>query len=340
MNYTMVTFYLPNYPKLSQVDQLDPFSAWKEMPRGEGFWILQTYCLLKYYGANVRISDQLPNDGIVVFHRRNKNYIFSQPAAALRQLVLVGCRGDLHDLLIADLELLQNSYFENGKSRFAMPHWPMPNIVPRDSSRGSRIKRIAFKGFAAQLNEEFRSSKWLDYLKEKDLEWIQDGVEFTFEGKSTFDDSAWNDYSTIDLVLAVRPNTNELHTNKPPLKLTNAWLAGVPALLGAEIAYRETGVNGEDYLEIMSVDDAINAINYLIDNPSKYLAMIESGKNKAVNYTHEAVAKAWISFFERTPELYKNRMSSRAYKYSKYLPIGLRYRLIYIWKMATCQRMR
>jgi hypothetical protein len=47
----------------------------------------------------------------------------------------------------------------------------------------------------------------------------------------------WHDYSTDDLVLAVRDLTEKDALVKPASKLVNAWIAGVPALLGPEPAF-------------------------------------------------------------------------------------------------------
>lgn len=336
-----ITFYLPNYEKLDSINTLDPFSAWQEMPRGEGFWILQTYCLLRHYGVDVNISRDLPNSGVLVFHRRNKNTLFEQPNNKIKNLILVGCRGDLHDTLIPDFELLQNDYFSDGEHKFSMPHWPMPNIVPRDPARGNTIKRIAFKGFAAQLHPDFHSKEWLDFLKSLDIEWVENAVTFTHNGKSTFNETEWADYHDIDLVIAVRPERNDFHTNKPALKLYNAWLAGVPAILGRECAYREVGSDGIDYVEINSLSDAKKTIQYLVANPEAYEKMIHMGNLKAPNYTHEAVCEAWKHFFyEILPEKIEKRQNQLTYKIFRHIPLRIRYRLLQSWKKLSFQRMR
>ena len=336
-----VTFYLPNLSQLSPPDELDPFAAWKEKPRGEGFWILQTYCLLRHYGLDVHISDQLPSDGILVFHRRNRSSLFRQSPRKLKKLVLVGCRGDLHALHIADFELLQNRYFEDGRTRFMMPHWPMPGIRPRDPNRGPRLKSIAFKGFAKQLHNDFQTAEWKQFLDSHGIEWIQDAVAFTHEGGSRFDESQWNDYRNVDAILAVRPDTNQLHTNKPALKLYNAWHAGVVPLLGPEIAYREVGENGVDYLEVCNLGEARAAIEKLVNQPDLFQRLIDNGQKKAHHYTHAAVAQAWDRFLNQTiPEQLSRRRENAARKLAKNIPIGIRYHLINLVSQATFQRTR
>ena len=336
-----ITFYLPNIEDPGVFDTIDPYESWKIMPRGEGFWILQTYCFLKHFGLDVCLSNELPKSGIVIFHRRNKAYLFAQPQKKLKSLTLVGCRGDLHDLLVPDVELLQNSYFADGETRFAMPHWPMPHIVPRDKTRGDTIKRIAFKGFSSQLHPDFLTQDWTDFCEEHNLEWVPNAVSFTKDGQSQFDDAAWADYSDIDLIIAVRPERNDQHTNKPALKLYNAWLAGVPAILGYEYAYREAGIPGEDYIEIRHLDDVKNAICELLENPERYRALIENGQKKSAMYTHEAVFQAWQSFLvEVLPQKIKKQQSRFSYGLRKSIPLRYRYRLLFMWKWLTRQRMR
>jgi len=336
-----ITFYLPNYDKLSFLDQIDPYLAWQEMPRGEGFWILQTYCFLKHFGVDVRISKTLPDEGILIFHRRNKNSLFNENKHKVNKLILVGCRGDLHDILVPDFELLQNNFFADGERKFAMPHWPMPNIKPRNPERENKIKRIAFKGFAAQLHPDFQTQEWKEFLIQHNIEWVQNAVNFTHDGKSTFDDSVWSDYSDIDLVIAVRPERNDLHTNKPALKLYNAWIAGVPAILGKECAYREIGSRGEDYIEVNSLEDAKRAITQLIETPEAYQTMIERGQQKAHLYSHEAVCEAWKHFlYQILPDKVEKRQKQISYRISRYFSLNFRYRCLFMWKWLTMQRMR
>ena len=336
-----VYFYLPDYERFDQIDELDPFEAWQEMPRGEGFWILQTYCLLRHFGVAVQKCRELPKRGIVVFHRHNRRQLFSQPIGKFKELILVGCRGDLHDLLVSDFELLQNSYFADGKRRFHMPHWPMPGIIPRDVQRKTEIKRIAFLGFAAQLHPDFQSKEWREFLEHRGIEWVQNSVSYSRKKGESIKHSDWADYSTFDLVVAVRPERNDLHTNKPALKLYNAWIAGVPSLLGPEIAYREAGVSGEDYIEVQSLEDAKQAIDRLIQDPNLYSRLISNGRKKADRYSHESVAKAWVHFFNKTlSDQIPERKRQFSYKLSRRIPFSLQYKLVYAWKWLLRKRMR
>lgn len=336
-----ITFYLPNCDDIEKLDTLDPYLSWKEMPRGEGFWILQTYCLLKHFGFKVTISKTLPDNGVLVYHRRNKRALFNEDTKKINKLILVGCRGDLHDTIVPDFELLQNAYFADYERRFPMPHWPMPHIVPRDPTRGDSIKRIAFKGFSPQLHPDFRSQEWQDFLSSHGIEWVQNDVKFSHSGESQFDDSVWANYLDIDLVIAVRPERNEQHTNKPALKLYNAWHAGVPVILGHEYAYQEIGINGEDYIEVNNIEEAKKAILHLIENPDAYRSMIEKGKQKAHQYTHEAVFHAWKYFFESVlPEKIEKRKRQWGYKISRKFSLRTRYIVLSSWKWLTLQRVR
>src|SRR6185295_13492466 len=60
-------------------------------------------------------------------------------------------------------------------------------------------------------------------------------------------EQAWNDYRDVDLVLSGRAESPLMLAFKPATKLYNAWLAGVPALLGDEPAFRALWQSELDY---------------------------------------------------------------------------------------------
>ena len=130
------------------------------------------------------------------------------------------------------------------RAAYSSLHFPQPALIARDPARGDRIENIAYKGLSGNLHPEFHGKAWREFLAARGLRWVTDAVE---ESQSRDDKSklAWNDYREVDLVLAVRlPSRNvlgrsDLHPRKPATKLYNAWRAGVPALLGPELAYRE-----------------------------------------------------------------------------------------------------
>lgn len=220
----------------------------------------------------------------------------------MRDVVLVGIRADNREPLIADFEVVQNGRFADDRRRFFIPHWPQPGLIPRDPARGAAVSRIAYKGFDGNLDPEFRSPAWTGFLAENGIDWVVDSVEFA--GRAT-DRLAleWPDFRTVDLVLAVRPRGGR-ETSKPATKLVNAWIAGVPALLGPELAFRELRRSELDYLEVSSLDEARAAVRRLLDDPGLYRAMVENGRRRAAELTGEVLVRKWTSLlFERIPAL-------------------------------------
>jgi hypothetical protein len=97
----------------------------------------------------------------------------------------------------------------------------------------------------------------------------------------------------------VRPPDKKLHARKPATKLYNAWLAGVPAILGPEQAYRELRRSDLDYLEVKNVPEALAAVDRLIREPALYAAMVENGKRRAEEFTIDAIRKRWVDLLYR-----------------------------------------
>ncbi len=90
--------------------------------------------------------------------------------------------------------------------------------------------------------------------------------------------------------LAIRRNRWGLR-NKPAWKLFNAWLAGVPAILGPEAGYRELRRDPLDYLEAGDPDAAMQALARLLDEPGLYPAMVANGTARGADFTVEATAR-------------------------------------------------
>jgi hypothetical protein len=80
---------------------------------------------------------------------------------------------------------------------------------------------------------------------------------------------------------------------KPATKLVNAWLAGTPALLGAEPAFAGLRRSELDYLEVATPDDALGALRRLREEPGLFRAMVENGERRADELSAEAVTARW-----------------------------------------------
>lgn len=112
--------------------------------------------------------------------------------------------------------------------------------------------------------------------------------------------------------MAVRPADRSLHATKPASKLINAWLAGVPALLGAESACRALRRDPLDYLEVGDVAEAEAALRRLRDDPEWMAAMIENGHRRALEFRLEPLLEHWQRLlFETIPRLAADRRPTR-----------------------------
>jgi hypothetical protein len=301
-----VTFFLPGEPDLERLRGLDPERDWSALVRGEHAWILQTYLRLRGAGRPVELLGVPPRAGLVVYHAKHGRALMRH-ALRLGAAVLVGVRADNREPTSADFQVLQNRVWDDGRSRFYVPHWPQSGLLPRDPARGTRIARVAYKGFARNLHPDFRGAAWREFLGRRGLEWAVDAVEFA-EAETDVARLAWPDFRTADLLLAVRPPERGGHTGKPATKLVNAWLAGVPALLGPEPAYRELRRSDLDYLEVASVADAMAAVDRLLATPDLYRAMVEHGRERGREFTAEAIVPRWIDLlWNRIPALAPHR---------------------------------
>ena len=213
-----VTFYLADEPNISKVKKFDPDKDWYQMRRGQR-WTLQTYLRLLNAGYPVTLSEKLPSEGIVVFNAKHKYQLLKSMNGQYKNLILIGIRGDKNQIYFADIELLQNSKWTNDIDRFFLPYWSQPDLIKRDGSRGNRIENIAFKGFDINLNEYYFSKEWKEWLKRNDLNWFHHSMPFGPSDKYGVS-VAWNDYSNVDIILAVRPRDlldgNRLYSSKLP----------------------------------------------------------------------------------------------------------------------------
>ena len=299
---TRVSFFLDGERDLDALRGADPDRDLVLFQRGERIWVLQTYLRLARAGHPVELTGKLPEDGLVVFHVKQRRAIERQWTPASRA-VLVGARADNSATAIADFEILQNRSDVAAGRKFFVPHWPQPGIVRRDPERGTAIRRVAYRGFDANLAPAFREAAFRALLERAGIDWWLDSVPFA--GTATdLARVAWHDYREVDLVLAVRPPARDLHARKPATKLYNAWLGETPALLGAELAYRELRRGPLDYLEVETPEQAWSAIASLRAEPERYAAMIENGRGRVAEVGPEAALERWRELlFDTLPAL-------------------------------------
>jgi hypothetical protein len=246
-------------------------------------WIVQTYLQLRRRGLDVHLSSQLQPDCINVVYRWDVGL-----RSRADRCFIVSCQSDSPRPWISQLTVVQNpACVIDPRHSFLIQHWPQPALIQRDPTRGSTLERLAFKGSVGNLCEGFRTEGF-----RKELAKI--GIELTIAGHTADRrELRWHDYSLDDAVLAVRDLTEADYFLKPASKLINAWLAGVPALLGPENAYQALRRSELDYFEVRTPDDALAALSRLKREPSLYKAVVENGLARAQEFSVDEIARAW-----------------------------------------------
>ena len=212
-------------------------------------------------------------------------YLFKPP----RELFYVHCVTDASGLHpYAQLNICQNpSHFAASPRSVFIPHWPHAAIIPRNPSLGVRVQNIAFYGDSANLASELRTAEWRTGLRELGFNWIIKLPE------------AWTDYSDTDVVVAIRSfDARHVALNKPASKLYNAWLAGVPALLGPESAYRAERRGPNDYIEVSNQQQIVESLLELRQNTELYSRMVETGRRRAEEVQPSVLRRKWLQLIQ------------------------------------------
>lgn len=261
-------------------------------------WTLQTYLRLKESGFACELSQQIPDEGIVLFHSSVLQGASLKPGH--RQLFIC-LKADTPSYVHAQLHIVQNPV-ETSPRRVFMPHWPQPGLLPRDAEREDRFETVAFIGRRNSLDLEFQSHIWQERLAQLGLQWwlIDDS-----ENDDESFHSQWHDYREIDAIVAVRSLDPRTHwqtqnfCNKSAMKLYNAWLAGVPAILGSDSAYWAERQHSFDYLEAHSLCQVLEQLTRLRDDANLRQAMVSHGYQRALAYTPQAITQRWVSLLNR-----------------------------------------
>jgi hypothetical protein len=142
-------------------------------------------------------------------------------------------------------------------------------------------------GTRSNITPELSSDRWIDSLAKLGCNW-----------KPIFTVSQWHDYTDIDVIVAIRSFDGNLYAHKPASKLINCWHALVPAVLAPESAYISLRKSELDFCLVNSLDDLIESITYLKNNPEFYLSIIEHGKLRAREFDENKIAEQWLTFFQ------------------------------------------
>ncbi len=286
---TFVVRALESWPELSHSSEAsipDPNSLHihSRIQNNEECWIIMTYLQLKRKHLNVSISDRcIPGEICVVssIDLGIKDRSFNS--------FIVGCRGDSFKPSLCDFTVVQNKACLDSETDIFIPLWPQSGLIPRLKERGSKIENIVYKGGEINLYEAFRSPEF-----KRELEKL--GVTLRINCNLENGSALWHDYSTDDLVLAVRDLTEKDALVKPASKLVNAWIAGVPALLGPEPAFGEQRQSDLDYIEVTTPQAVFEAVKLLKSQPELYQKMVANGHKRAEDFTTEKMIQRWYEF--------------------------------------------
>jgi hypothetical protein len=293
-----VWFYLPEREALGGANPLtlDPDRDWAIFGTGVYVWILQTFLRLRAAGAPVRLAEAPPAAGTVVVHAGNFDRLISEAASA-SDLTIVVAQSDRPAQPLADFAIVQNASTA-GKDRFFIPSWLQPGLIPRDPGRGARVENVVYAGAIKELHPELVNPVWASALRERGLRWENRAIAFTGNDQ-LYGEHRWNDYASVDVVVALRPPLSWDARPKPAAKLQNAWAAGVPAILSPERPYRELRSSALDYFEARSAADALAAIDKLRSEPALYADMVHHGLKRARAFHADRLVERWTDVLWR-----------------------------------------
>jgi len=251
---------------------------------GRNSWIAQTYLRLRAplieRGWQVHVSTRFQPDAICIAHRDDANDFTG--GAHRSHLVVV--RADRPPVRACDHALVQNALAANAGEHF-VPLWPQPGLLPRATSRGSRVERLAYAGRTQSSPDWFFCAAFHRALQKR-------GVVFDVQHRR------WNDYRDVDLAIAARVTAPGMLDVKPATKLYNAWLAGVPMLAGPEPAYRELRRSPLDFIEVNDARDALRAVDRLRADARLYRAMVDNGHQRARDFAVDAIRARWLALLD------------------------------------------
>lgn len=249
---------------------------------GPAAWVVQTYLHLSARGLDCNLTGDIPSSGIVLAHHDDFPPESDIPASTY----WVCAQADRTTVQpYADFLILQNPTQRaiSLQPYTYLPHWPQPGLIPRDSRRGDEFRNATFFGELQNIHEGLKTPTFTQWCN-------NNNIHFDIAPRSR-----WHDYSTSDAVIALRPSDKGWSSEKPPTKLINAWIAGVPAILGLESAFRSEGRVGTDYLEVHTISDLCSALLLLRANPQLRQKIAAAGTLQAQRFNASSIADRWLN---------------------------------------------
>ena len=286
-------------------------------------WLVRTAYELQQEGLKPNFTDRVPAAGILFGTSQTTSYLLRPPSELLYvHIITDGCA--LHPY--AQVNISQNlAQFGDSRRCRYMPHWPQAGILPRNPERANLVTNIAYMGDPENLAKELQHPEWRARLQRAGFRWAVKPPE------------AWHDYSDVDAVVAVRTfEDGDVFHYKPASKLYNAWIAGVPAMLGKESAYRAEKHASLDFIEVNSADAIVENLNLLRSDAALYERMRARAAERGAAMSSPAIRSKWLTLIrDHLQPLYVEWVSkgtTRRYAYftSRYLELrwnGIRERL-------------
>ncbi len=292
---TDVYFYISKEYWKDDFPAADDFT-WEGYGFGVYCWVLQTYNKLKNAGHNnYHLCNEIPDEGIIISHRgaledsfkpNSKQLLFCMQADWGRHPYAQAHSVQNNKQTFKEGTPTINRYLQPGPSYYTRL-WPQPGLQGRDNTRGDSFENVAYLGNPENLAAGLRSAEWKASLDALGVNWL---IETEVE--------KWIDYSNVDCMVAVRSFDYAEHLVKPANKLYNAWLAGIPAILGHESAYQYERKSEYDYLEVVSVEDAYEAVKKLKQDADYRNKMIANGQQRAAEIQDSKLVDSWVALIE------------------------------------------
>jgi len=245
-------------------------------------WCLLSYLYLRDdHRFDMRISNRIDVDAINIAHTVQLESIGRPPNA-----FIVAVRADFRLRPWAHYHIVQNGA-QIQKDTSCLYVWPQPGLLPRNRARKG-VKTLAFVGQTSNP-KKFQIGNLAGTVDDWKGLFVGDNLEFRAP-----DVSDWHDLREIDVLVGIRSFDNAPHDTKPPSKLINAWLAGIPFIGGADSAYTQIGVDGVNYIRACTPDAVIAAVRQLRDDPAFYRSLVENGSRAVRDYTAEATRDKWL----------------------------------------------
>ncbi len=313
-----VTFYLPfQRDRISSIPMnIDDYWAWvcsnSGMAEGKYSWTLQTFLQLREIGVPCFLKTELPKKGIVITHR-DFLPIYQIPYP---DLFVVCIKPDRKEHPWAQQYIVQSHtdpiLHKMGADRVSEAlHWPQPSLIPRNNDRGTRVENIAYFGRLHNLEPKLQTAAWKEEMLALGFNWQFVPMEM------------WNDYSNVDVTVSIRgwgesglkgDAVTDWHS-KPPTKLTNSWLANVPAIVGNEPAFKDIRSAGSDCLVVGSTDELKSALLNLRSNHEHYRELQKLGTACAKEFSVNAVRTCWKDIIQGdVSHAYENWMKLGKFK--------------------------